>query len=327
MRKLCFSMLLGLILVCLSVPGIAASIMELRWYQPEPPDHPWTQVGQKICDEIFEESNGRIKLIQYPAGALGTQQEAVDMLRSGSLDFLTSGPSILASFYEPVQVFSLPYLFRDREHAYKVIDSEIGQEIFNDIILKKSGVRTIEFWYFGDRTLTTKDIPVTKPSDLKGVKIRCMDVPVAKNVIAALGASPTPINFSELYLALQTGVVQGQENPITTIYSQKFHEVQGYIIETYHSVHMGTVHVSEMTWKKLPKDDRELIMKVLKRNRRLIDEQIDAMTEIALEDMKAKGVKVITPDIEAFRSYAMDYTMRVYGKDWGDLIRKIQAVE
>jgi tripartite ATP-independent transporter DctP family solute receptor len=326
-RRLSLSLLILVMVLVITTTGFSAGPVTLKWYQPEPMSHPWSIVGELICKEVIKRSNGRLQLVQYPAGALGTQAEAVDMLRMGSLAFLTSGPTILASFYEPVQVFSLPYLFKDREQAYRVIQSKVGQKIFNDIILKKSGIRTIDFWYFGVRTLTTKDLPVTKPSDLAGVKIRCMDVPVAKNVIKALGASPTPVNFNELYLALQTGVVQGQENPIATIYSQKFYEVQDYIINTNHSVHVGTVHVSEQIWQRLSKKDRKMILDVFKEYKPMIDQKIDAATKNDLQKMVDRGVKVINPDVAAFQKYADKYIWKVYGKDWGNLIKQIKAVK
>jgi len=307
--------------------GCAAEPLELKWYQPENEEHPWTMVGELICQEVTKRSNGRLKLIQYPAGALGTQYEAVDMLRMGSLAFLTSGPSILTSFNEDVQVFALPYLFRDKEHAYKAFKTKSIQDMFNDVILKKSGIRTIAFWYYGDRTLTTKNLPVYKPSDLAGVKVRCMDSPVWKHVIKALGANPIPVAFTELYLALQTGVVQGQENPITTIYSKKFYEVQNYIINTKHSVHMGTVHVSEKIWQQLSESDRKLILDVFEEYQPMIDQKIDEIGKIVLQKMIDFGVKVIDPDITAFREYANKYIMGVYNEKWGDLIKQIQAIE
>lgn len=178
-----------------------------------------------------------------------------------------------------------------------------------------------------DRTLTTKNVPVYKPSDLAGVKIRCMDAPVWIDVIKALGANPIPVAFTELYLALQTGVVQGEENPITTIYAQKFYEVQNYIINTKHSVHMGTVHVSEKIWQQLSESDRKLILDVFEEYQPMIDQKIDEIGKIDLQKMIDSGVKVIDPDIKAFREYANKYIMDVYGEKWGDLIKEIQAIE
>ena len=211
----------------------SGGIVELKWYQPEPEGHPWTDVGFMIAKEIEEKSNGTLKVTMYPAGVLGTQAEAVDMLRTGSLALLTSGPSILASFYDPVQVMSLPYAFDNAAQGYAFFESAAGQKIFNDI-LAKSGVRTLDVWYFGDRNLTVNLNTVNVPTDLSGKAVRCMDTPVAKTVVGSLGASPVPINFSELYMALQTGVVIGQENPIPTIIAQKFYEVQDTLVLTKH---------------------------------------------------------------------------------------------
>lgn len=321
--------MLALALCLLTAVSLASSgekSIELKWYQPEPAGHPWTDVGQMICDEVAKESNGRIKLVQYPAGQLGSQLEAIEMLRVGSLAFLTSGPAVLNSFDERVQVFGIPYLLKTKEQAYRFLDSPAGQELFNGGVLKKSGIRTIQFWYFGARTLTL-DKPASKPEDLKGSKVRCMDMPIYKDSVASLGANPTPITFSELYMALQTGVVDGQENPVSTIFAQKFQEVQKYLILTNHTQHMGTVHVSERIWKGLPETDRDLIMAVFNKFRPVIDERIEKNTVEKLETMRAAGTNIITPDIEAFRSYSLDYMMKIYGSKWAQLIKDIQSFE
>lgn len=317
--------LLGLIflLIAFFAGSVFASEFELKWYQSNSMQHPWCVVGQKICDEINKETDGRIEITQYPSGALGTQSEALNMLRTGSLAFLTSGPSILASFFPQVQLFSLPYLFNDKDHAHKTFKEDWVDEIFNDIILKKSNVRTIAYWYYGVRTLTTTDTPVYTPADLKGCKVRCPDLPLWKDIIASLGASPTPVSFSELYMALQTGLVDGQENPLTTIYDMKFYEVQNYLIFTNQSVHMGSVHVSEPIWKKISEKDRKIILEVFDRNNPLIDEKIDELGLQYLDVMKDKGLKTIEPDIEAFKKHAKEYIWERYGEKWGEYILKI----
>ncbi len=303
-----------------------AGQIELKWYQPEPAGHPWTDVGQLIADEIGKRSDGRLKVTQYPAGQLGSQLEALEMLRVGSLALLTSGPAVLNSFDERVQVFGIPYLLQTKEQGYRFIESPAGQELFNQSVLRKSGVRTIQLWYFGTRTLTLNK-PATKPEDLAGAKVRCMDMPIYKDSVASLGANPTPITFSELYMAMQTGVVDGQENPISTIFAQKFHEVQKYVILTNHTQHMGTVHVSEMVWKRLSEEDRTLIMDVFNEYRPMIDEMIEKDTTEKLEVMRNSGVNIIEPDIEAFRTYSTDFMMKIYGEKWADIIQAIRDVE
>jgi tripartite ATP-independent transporter DctP family solute receptor len=308
--------------------GGAGKPVEMRWYQPEPEGHAWTDVAIIISKEIGEKSGGSLSVTVYPAGALGTQAEAVDMLRTGSLALLTSGPSILASFYEAVQVASLPYIFDNPEHAYSFLASPYGQKVYNDIILKKSGVRTLDFWYFGNRNLTTKGIKVNTPADLNGIKIRAMDTPIAKTVVGALGGSPVPINFSELYLALQTGVVRGQENPIPTIIAQKFDEVQDNIILTGHSVHMGTVHVSEAIWTKLTDDQRKIILDTLVKYRAEIQKRIIDQTEKGIAALRAKGIAVYEPNLAAFRSNAETIVDTNFGSipEWKEAIEATRAL-
>ena len=303
------------------------SLRELRWYQPEPPGHPWTDVGQMISDEIWRRSGGRLKITQYPAGSLGTQAEALDMLRVGSLDLLTSGPTILNPFDENVMVFGVPYLFRDKDHAYKVMD-EMGDELFNTHILEASGVRTIQLWWFGTRTLTiNSEKPVMTPADLDGMKVRSMTIPVYKDAVSSLGPNATPVAFTELYMALQTGVVQGQENPVPTIHAQKFFEVQNQIVLTNHTVHMGSVHVSEKTWSGITPEDQALILTVFEEFKPEIDKRIEAQSTDLLTEMEAAGAHIVTPDTSAFRAHSESYMMERYGEKWGAMMERIKAVK
>jgi tripartite ATP-independent transporter DctP family solute receptor len=300
--------------------------IELKWYHPEPAGHPWTDVGQLICDEVAKASGGRISIVRYPAGQLGSQLEAVEMLRVGSLALLSSGPAVFNSFDERVQVFGIPYLLKTKEQGYRWLDSPAGQELFNDSVLKKSGVRTLQFWYFGARTLTLNKSAKT-PADLAGAKVRCMDMPIYVDSVASLGASPTPITFSELYMALQTGVVDGQENPIATIYAQKYQEVQSHIILTNHTQHMGTVHVSEMVWQRLAEADRKIVMDAFNKFRPVIDERIEKDTVEKLELMRNAGVTIVEPDNAAFEKYSTEYMMKIYGEKWADIIKSIRDFE
>lgn len=302
-----------------------AKVVELKWYQPEPDGHPWTDVSYQIAEEIEKNSNGTLKVTIYPAGVLGTQAEAIDMQRTGSLALLTSGPSILASFYDPVQVMSLPYAFDDAAMGYAYFESEAGQRIFEDITTK-SGVRTLDVWYFGDRNLTVNNINVRTPQDIAGKAIRAMDTPVAKTVIQSLGGSPVPINFAELYLALQTGVVVGQENPVPTIIAQKFYEVQNTLVLTRHSVHMGTVHASEQIWKSLTQEQRDVITAALAKYRPVIEDHINQGTVEGLDFLRGRGMRILEPDLTPFRENAKKVIAQVFGND-KDWMREIDALE
>lgn len=304
----------------------SAEARELSWYVGEPESHVWSQTSYEIAKEIEEKTNGELVIKVYPGATLGTQAEALDMLRTGSLAFEISGPSILASFCDQVQVYSLPYAFDSAEQAYDYFESESSQKMYNDTILNASGVRTLDIWYYGDRNLTISGVEPMTPADLSGLSIRCMDTPIAKTVVSALGGNPVPINMSELYLALQTGVVVGEENPVPTVIAQKFFEVQDAIVLTKHSVHLGTVHVSEQIWQSLTEEQRQVVTEVLAKYRPIIEERINKETETGLEELKAKGMKIIEPDVEAFKENAKKVVEENFGSDpeWAAAIKDLE---
>jgi tripartite ATP-independent transporter DctP family solute receptor len=310
-------------------PDAAPQSFKLKWSGMMTDTHAWTIAEKAICEEVTRRTNGRITMEAYPAGSLGSQQEGIEMLRTGDLAFLTSGPSIFASYAPQAQIFTFPYMFKDREHVRRVIQAPVIQKMFNEEILNKTGVRTVAWWYYGARNLTTKNTPAKRPEDIANLKIRCVDNPAAKDVVLALGGNPTPVAFTELYFALQTGVVDGQENPVTTIYDKKFNEVQKYMINTEHNVHMGTVHVSEKIWQQLSEADRKMFMELFDVYTKKVDELIDQLTGENLKEMTAKGLQVVEPDREAFRRHAVAHITKVYGSDpkWTEVLNEVQAIK
>ena len=145
----------------------------------------------------------------------------------------------------------------------------------------------------------------------------------------ALGGNPAPVAFTELYFALQTGVVDGQENPVTTIFDKKFNEVQKYMINTQHNLHMGTVHVSEKIWQQLSEKDRKMFTELLDTWTKKVDELIDSQTKENLAVMVKGGLQVIEPDVEAFRTHAVAHITKVYGSDpkWAEVLKAVQAIK
>lgn len=301
----------------------------LKWSGMMNASHAWTYAEIEMCKELAELTNGRIIIEPYPSGTLGTQAQGIEMLMTGDLAFITSGPSIFASYVPQTQLFTFPYLFKDVDHVKRIVASPAIQKLFNEEVLNKIGVRTIGWWYYGTRNVTTKNTPAKVPADLSKLKIRALDNPVARDVIIGLGGNPVPVAFNELYFALQTGVVDGQENPITTIYDMKFNEVQKYLIMTQHNVHMGTVHVSEKVWSKFSENDKKLILGLLDKYTAKIEELIVTQTDKYLAEMVAGGLQVVEPDREAFRTKAVDYIMGVYKDDpkWKSILEQVLAIK
>jgi len=333
MKKLLFVLLAVVIVQGAFASGsgdsAAPKTLTLKWSGMMTDTHAWTIAEKAICEEVTKRTNGRITMQAYPNGSLGSQQEGIEMLRTGDLAFLTSGPSIFGSYVPQTQIFTFPYMFKDREHIRRVIASPVIQKMFNEDILAKTGVRTVAWWYYGARQLTTKNTPAKKPEDIANLKIRCVDTPAAKDVVLALGGNPAPVAFTELYFALQTGVVDGQENPVTTIFDKKFNEVQKYMINTQHNLHMGTVHVSEKIWQQLSEKDRKMFTELLDTWTKKVDELIDTQTKDNLAVMVKGGLQVIEPDVQAFRTHAVAHITKVYGSDpkWAEVLKAVQAIK
>ena len=303
-------------------------VYELKWYFAASDDHSTAVTNQKVIDEIYERTNGKVKITASNNGVLGTEAEVVDMLRQGTVAIMSTGTSTLSSFYEPIQVLSLPYVFEDVEHMHKYFDTDASKAML-DKIENDYGLVTMSTFSLGFRNVTVNDIAATKPEDLDGVKLRCMGAPVFEAATRALGASPVPLAFSELYFSLQTGVVDGQENPINVIYDQKFYEVQDYLIKTEHSLLVGINLFSKKVWDTLPEEYQQIILEVEKKYRPDSEELVEEQCEGYKEDLIAAGMEIIQPDKEAFIQHANDVIEETYGdnEEWMEIYKAIKSIK
>ncbi|MDD5017892.1 MAG: TRAP transporter substrate-binding protein [Eubacteriales bacterium] len=300
---------------------------DLKWYTAAATDQPATLITEEMIQEIEENSDGRIKITLYSAGSLANEADAFDMLRTGTIAFMTTGPSIMQSYYEPIAATTLPFLFKDSEHAYKFYKSDFGQQLLNETVLGLTNVRTIAFRNYGYRVLTTNGIAVNTPEDLNGVKIRSMDSEVGRFMVECLGATPVPVAFAELYVAMQTGVVTGQENPIANIVSGMFYEVQDHVILTNHQLLTVIECVNEDVWQAFSDEDKQIILDALDKYMAKSDEAIEAYEQEGLALFEENGVVVIDPDIEAFRTRALEMIKEKYVDDPEvmEIINEIEA--
>ena len=195
--------------------------------------HPYS-VGLKEWQPLLEKaSGGAIKLEIFGNAQLGGERELAEGTRLGTINMTSvAADGALPSWVPELQALGLPYVIRDRQHAYAILDGPIGKEFEQKLL--DQGFVTLAWWELGFRNMTTKSTPINSPDDLKGLKIRVQESPVWLAFIKALGAIPTPIPFNDLYTALQQGVVDGQENPIVTIQAMKFYEVQKQVALTEH---------------------------------------------------------------------------------------------
>jgi tripartite ATP-independent transporter DctP family solute receptor len=247
-------------------------------------------------------------------------------LQMGTLEMATQSPGGLASFWPTMGVLELPYMFQANQEVYEVLDGPVGQEL-NQKFLEKTGVRILTYWMNLVRQTTNNKHPVTKAADLKGLKLRVPETKTIVDAFRALGASPTPMPFGDLYTGLSQGTIDGQENPPTIIYASKLYEVQKYMSLTNHVFSPVVVMVSEDFWKKLPGDLQKIIEEeaIAARARcRPVSERLDNELTEKLKEFLA----VNTVDTSGFRPLvqpAYDDLVKTAGNEVKDYITRIEA--
>ncbi|KUK58320.1 MAG: TRAP dicarboxylate transporter, DctP subunit [Synergistales bacterium 53_16] len=225
------------------------------------PQNPYAQGAQKFADLVAEKSGGSMEIQVYPSSQLGNQRDLVEGLTLGTVDITMTSTAVLGNFHPQVAVFDLPFIFRDRDHTFKALDT-VGMDIAKG--LEPKGLKVLAYFENGVRNMSNNIRPIRKPEDMKGLKIRVMEQPIYISMMKALGANPTPMAFGELFTALQKGVVDGQENPAAHIYTKRFFEVQKYISLTEHTYSAEPLVVSMIIWNKLTPEQQSILQEAAK---------------------------------------------------------------
>lgn len=259
---------------------------------------------------VEETSKGRIVVDLYANAQLGGERQMLEGMTLGTIEMAMLSPGIAANIAPKFQVLDLPYLFKDRKAAYKVLDGKL-MGILNEQLLPK-GVRLVGFAENGFREITNNTKVIKSPADLKGLKIRVQPIPAHLELFKAFGANPTPVDFGELYTALLQKTVDAQENPVTLIYSSKLYEVQKYMTMSDHVYAPSAVFISEAFYKRLPADLQKMVTEGAKRFRDASRTNQQKATKVLLKEMVDKnGLKVYYPT-EAEKKQFMDTAKKVY---------------
>ena len=252
----------------------------------------------KMGEDLLKRSGGKLKLEIYPSQQLGTERECLELLQIGSLDMTKVSVGVLENFAPKMKVLGLPFLFRDRQHSFNVLDGPIGEMLLNDG--EKYWLKGLGYYDAGSRSFYTMNKPIEKPEDLVGEKIRVMESATAVNMVKALGGSPTPISWGELYTSLQQGVVDGAENNPPSFYLSRHYEVCKYYSLDEHTVLPDVLLMGTYVYDKLNKQERkwlkEAVAESVKYQRILWAEA----EEEALREVQKAGVQVIRPDKSLF---------------------------
>jgi TRAP-type transport system periplasmic protein len=255
---------------------------------------------------MIAEADVGIEVVLFPAAQLGSEAELIEQVATGQLEMAIAGPSFLAAWHPPIGAFDAAYAFEDADHLMEFSDSSLGEELWEEL-RRRHGVRVIDTWFYGARHITAKK-PVRRPEDLRGMRLRMPAAQVWLATAEAMGASPTPIPFSEVYLALQQGVADGQENPIPTIEAMKFHEVQSHLNLTRHVYSSTQLLISERVWQRLSEEQRQAVVEAAKAVRPIIRECLEKGDREIVAAWRKSGQMQVVEDVEveAFRARARE---------------------
>ncbi|MDF2765048.1 MAG: C4-dicarboxylate transporter, partial [Rhodospirillales bacterium] len=288
------------------------------------PGNPRSVAADRMAALLRERSNGRIEMRVAGSAQLGDDAAMLTALRTGTLDMSVNSQGASSAVLPELAALGLPFLFPNAAAAYKVVDGPIGQELAKR--LDGVGLSALGFWDNGIRHVTNAKRPVNRPEDLRGLKIRTPPDPMTIDIFQALGAATQQINFAELYVALQQGVVDGQENPLANIHSSKLHEVNRFISLTGHQWQCNPVLASRIAWGRLKPEDRTLVQDVAKEagayQRQLSQ---DADTRLLGEYRANSAVALNEVDQAPFRAATASVTEKWEARPFGDFVKRLRA--
>lgn len=319
------TLLVGLVFLAVAPVVMAQGApVVMKWGIVLQPEHPFVLGMKKTAEIVAQKTNNRIQIQVFPGAQLGTGKDMIEATVFGSQAMVTEGAAMFSQWAPRLSIMEAPYLFRDVNHMVKAIQSPVGQEMVDELTTKR-GLRSLGVVYYGVRHLTANKA-VHTPEDVKGLKLRVPEVPLYLEMARAWGANPTPMAFAELYLALKQGTVDAQENPIPTINSGKFYEVQKYLILTGH-IMVPQLHViSDKLWKSLSPADQKILQQAVDEGIAFSNDMLIKQEQSQVEEFKKKGMQVITPDVEAFKKASLAILPKMEGV-WGKgLYEKLQAI-
>lgn len=281
----------------------------------------------KFADLISEKTGGRIKVKIYPNGQLGNDRELSEALITGAVDMVLTGPAVIGWYAPEYGATETPFMFRSYEHLEKMLKGTVGKEI-EQLMIKRRGIHFISYWYRGPRYLTTTKTIVRTPKDLSGLKLRVPELPTYIKSWQVFGANPTPLPYSDMFMALKQGIVDGQENPLEVIYTSHLYEAQKYVMETQHLLSFYILETGDHFFSKFSPQNQQLILEAA-------DEAAAYQNVLMLEyEEKYKkflienGMEFIEVDRKAFEEIALNKLPPYFKDKWApSLFERIWAIE
>lgn len=314
--------LLSLIMMMVAVPALAQTTLRVGHLADT--DHLWHKATEKFAEEVADRTDGEVQVEVFPNEILGSERETLEGIRTGTIADMTITGETLGNWAPKVGILGAMYLFRDSDHIQKVASGPIGEEIEQDI-LEEANIRVLTWFERGPRYLTSNK-PIRTPEDAQGLKMRVPNVPWFIKGWQEIGANPAPMAFSEVFTALQQGVMDAQENPLALIDSANFYEVQDYVNLTGHIRQWIYFVIGEDQFQNLTEDQQEAVQTAADiahdYHQELFFEQQDELRA----NLEEKGMEFIEVDNDAFRNKVSDLVYDEF-PEYIDLYERIQAVE
>ena len=285
------------------------------------PEHPTAKACQRFADTVTTRSQGRLLVKIYGESSMGNQGAIRQSLINGSLDISVLNQGVLSDIVPEGNAFGLPFLFPDLTTAWRVLDGPVGQQYVQKLTAK--GFVVLSFWDIEVRHFSNSVRPVLKPADLVGLRIRTPPDPLAVDIVSALGGKPQEINFSDLYKALQHGVVDGQDNPLINVQTSRLYEVQKFISLTGHKYSISSFLITKPAWDGLSAADREIVLVAAKeatRYQRALTQNAEAE---AFRDLVAYGMRIDKVDSKPFVAATAKIYEKWYASPIGDYVRAV----
>ncbi|ATA25556.1 C4-dicarboxylate ABC transporter [Brenneria goodwinii] len=324
LSKILISLFLGSASLLFTSQTIQAQQIKASDVHPE--GYPNVVAVQKMGEKLKAATNGRLEIKTFPGGVLGDEKQMIEQAQLGAIDMIRVSMTPVAAILPEIEVFTLPYIFRDEDHMHKVLDGQIGEEIGHKITNNsKSRLVFLGWMDAGTRNLITKE-PVVKPEDLKGMKIRVQASQVALATLKAMGANAIAMGTSEVFSGMQTGVIDGTENNPPTYIAHNYMPVAKNFTWSRHFIIPELFLYSKTKWDKLSKEDQNIILTLAKeaqREQRILWQEY---TQQSLDKMKAGGVQFHEIDNDYYFK-ATQSVRNQFGAKYQDLIQSIADVK
>ena len=310
--------------VALIPVAASAAKVTLKLGHTGAPNHHYNLTAEKFAEAVKAKSNGDIEIKIFPSDQLGTQRQLIEGTQLGTVDMVLTSDSAISAFVDSFGVLNLPFLFDDINHVAKAMDGKAGEMFTADAA--KKGMVILGYWENGFRHISNSKRPITKPADLNGLKLRTPNAFVTIESFKAMGAMPTPMGFGEIYSALQLGTVDGQENPIAHILTQKWYEVQKYFSLTGHQHNVEPLVMSKMIFDGLKPEYQKILLETAKEHAAVSRKMVTDDEAKQLEELSKLIAVNKVDDMQPFRELVKP-VYETFSKKYAKYIEAVQAAK